>query len=96
MRLSPLQRHILGVGFAARGKVGRAPLQAFYNGKTPRPKSVVKVVTATLERMIDKGWLVGLGVRTPKKWYVREVRLTPTGRRVARQLQKAQQQRLFR
>lgn len=91
MRLSPLQRHILGVCFAARGKVGRAPLHAFYNGKTARPKSVVKVVTATLERMIDKGWLVGLGVRTPKKWYIKEVRLTPLGRRVAKKLQGEQQ-----
>lgn len=91
MRLSPLQRHILGVCFVARGKVGRVPLQAFYNGKASRPKSVVDVVTKTLERMIDKGLLVGLGVRTPKKWYIKEVRLTPLGRRVAKRLRGEQQ-----
>lgn len=93
MRLSALQRHILGVCFSARGKVGRAPLHAFYNGKTKRPKSVIKVVTTTLERLIDKGLLVGLGVRTPKKWYIKEVRLTPAGRKIARKLQ-GEQQRL--
>lgn len=91
MRLSLLQRYILGVCFAARGKVGRAPLHAFYNGKTQRPKSVVDVVTKTLERLIDKGLLMGIGVRTPKKWYIKEVRLTPLGKRFAKKLQGEQQ-----
>lgn len=93
MRFSSLQRHILGVCFAARGKVGRAPLHKFYEGKSIKHKAVVDVVTKTLERMIDKGLLVGLGVRTPKRWYIKEVRLTPMGRKVARKL-RGEQQRL--
>ena len=87
MRLSALQKYILTTCFSARGKVGRALLHKFYEGKNIQHKVVVNVVTKTLERLIDKGLLVGLGVRTPKKWYIKEVRLTQAGRKAARQLQ---------
>lgn len=91
MRLSPLQKHVLSVCFAAKGKVPRAPFHKFYEGKEVKPKDLVDTITKTLERLIDKGLLVGLGVRTPKKWYIKEVRLTPAGRKVARKLQGEQQ-----
>ncbi len=93
MRLSLFSRHILNVCYLAKGRVGRKPFAAFYEGKDARPKDVVDTVTRTLERLIDKGLLTGLGVRTPKKWYIKEVRLTPAGRKVARKLQ-GEQQRL--
>lgn len=93
MRLSLLSRYMLNVCYQAKGKVGRKPFHAFYEGKEARPKDVVDTVTKTLERLIDKGLLTGLGVRTPKKWYIKEVRLTPLGRRVAKKLQ-GEQQRL--
>ncbi len=35
--------------------------------------------------------MVGYGVRTPKKWYIKEVKLTPIGRRLARKLLGEQQ-----
>ena len=91
MRLSLLSRHILNACYLAKGKVGRKPFHAFYEGKDARPKDVVDTVTKTLERLIDKGLLTGLGVRTPKRWYIKEVRLTPAGRKVARTLQGEQQ-----
>lgn len=91
MRLSLLQKHILRVCFQAKGKVPRAPFHAFYEGKSARPKDIVDTITKTLERMIDKGLLVGLGVRTPKRWYIKEVRLTPLGRRTAKKFQGEQQ-----
>ena len=93
MRLSGLQRYILGECFGARGKVPRGPFSKFYEGKSVRRKEMVDTITKTLERMIDKGLLTGIGVRTPKKWYIKEVRLTPLGRRVAKQMQ-GEQQRL--
>jgi len=93
MRLSLLQRHVLQVCFFARGKVAGGPFHKFYDGKEAKPKDVVDTVTKTLERLIDKGLLTGIGVRTPKKWYIKEVRLTPLGRRVAKKLQ-GEQQRL--
>ncbi|MBI2552305.1 hypothetical protein HYW17_03355 [Candidatus Uhrbacteria bacterium] len=91
LRLSALQRYVLGVCLAARGKVGRAPLHKFYEGKVVKHKDVVDTVTKTLERLIDKGLLIGIGVRTPKRWYIKEVRLTPAGRKAAKRLQGEQQ-----
>jgi len=91
MRFSPLQKHILIVCLIAKGKVPRAPFHKFYEGKETHPKDLVDTVTKTLERLIDKGLLTGIGVRTPKKWYIKEVRLTPLGRRVSKKLQGEQQ-----
>ena len=91
MRFSSLQKHILMVCLNTKGKVPRAPFYAFYEGKKAKRKDVVDTVTKTLERLIDKGLIVGLGVRTPKKWYIKEVRLTPLGRRVSKKLQGEQQ-----
>jgi len=54
-------------------------------------KDVVDVVTKALERMIDRGFLVGHGVRTKEKWFIHAVRLTPEGRRVARVVSGTQQ-----
>ncbi len=91
MRLSLLSRHILNACYLAKGKVGRKPFHKFYEGKEQTPKDIVDTVTKTLERLIDKGLLTGIGVRTPKKWYIKEVRLTPMGRRTAKKLQGEQQ-----
>ncbi|KKU13269.1 MAG: hypothetical protein UX17_C0022G0002 [Parcubacteria group bacterium GW2011_GWC2_45_7] len=91
MRLSRLQRYILGVCFSINGRVGRVHFPRFYEGETVRPKDIVDTITKTLERLIDKGLMVGYGVRTPKKWYIKEVRLTPLGRKVAKRLQGEQQ-----
>lgn len=93
MRLSSFGRFILISCFSARGKLGRAGFIEFFKGKEHRPKDLVETLTKMLERLIDKGLLVGYGVRTPKKWYIKEVRLTPIGRRLARKL-RGEQQRL--
>jgi len=42
----------------------------------------VKTVTKSIERLIDRGYLVGYGVRTPKKWFIKEVRVTRDGIKV--------------
>ncbi|MDP3244672.1 MAG: hypothetical protein Q8M83_03370 [bacterium] len=93
MRLSAFGRFILMFCFGTRGKVGRDGFGEFYKGKSEKPKDVVEAVTKMLERLIDKGLLVGYGTRTPKKWYIKETRLTPLGRRLAKKLQ-GEQQRL--
>ena len=94
IRLSGLQRYILnacfqGQGTAKRssGRISREPLHGFYDAKEYTRKEIVNMVTKALERLIDRGLLTGIGVRTPKKWYIKEVRLTPAGRRIAKKLQ---------
>lgn len=75
MRLSELQRSILQICQTGRGgRVSRTVLLG----------SAQKVITRSLERLIDKGLLVGYGVRTPEKWYIKEIRLTSLGRKVVK------------
>jgi hypothetical protein len=94
MRLSPLQKFILKTCYTATGKVvTRAVFTKFYDTQKMRPKAsdIVNIITHSLESLIDKGLLVGYGVRTPEKWYIKEVRLLPQGRRLARKLLGEQQ-----
>lgn len=87
MRLSGLQRFALVECYDRRkARLPRKAVHAFYKSMPKQPKDIQDVVTKSLERMIDKGLLVGFGRRTPKKWFIEEIRLTPTGRRLARRL----------
>lgn len=86
MLLSSLQRFILKDVVDARTK--HVPRKRFSGNFSH------KSVTKSLERLIDRGLLVGYGKRTPKKWYIEEVRLTPFGRGVARKLYGTQQKLL--
>ena len=77
---SPLQRHILKECFAQKGKiVPRRFFHVFYRNKKIARKDAINTTTKCMERLIDKGLLVGYGMRTPKKWFIREVRITPQG-----------------
>ncbi len=98
MRLSPLQKYILRSCYLAQTKVvGRTGFVRFYDSQKQKPKSgdVVNIITKSLESLIDKGLMVGYGVRTPQKWYIKEVRLMPTGRKLARKLLGEQQKLPF-
>lgn len=87
MRLSGLQRFALVECYTRRStRLPRAAVHAFYRSMPRRPIDVQDVVTKSLERLIDKGLLVGYGRRTPRKWFIDEVKLTPAGRRLARRL----------
>lgn len=84
MRLSPLQRYILRESYQRKQlRIDRKLFTAFYNTTKP-PQSVQDSLTRSLERLIDKGLMIGFGRRTPRKWFVEEVRLTPTGRKFAK------------
>ncbi len=84
MTLSKLQRNILQACRAGRGgRINRTLLRG----------SAQKIITRSLERLIDKGLLVGYGLRTPQKWYIKEIRLTSLGRKAAKKL-RGEQSRL--
>lgn len=97
MRLSRLERFVLQSVQDAGGKTDRRRFLRFYNGQDDPPSrdDQINTITKALERMIDKELLTGYGVRTPKKWYIKEVRLTPVGRRVAKRLRGEQQEFRF-
>lgn len=93
MRLSALQKFILIECYNRKGKVKKKILLVFYSKQKEQPseKDQVDTVTKSVESLIDKGLMVGYGVRTPKKWYIEEVRLMPSGRKIARKLLGEQQ-----
>ena len=81
MKLSRLQKHILRQCYILkpRGRLPRNKVEGFF--KSPR----VKIVTRSIERLIDRGLLVGYGMRTPEKWFISEIRLTQEGKKQAKQ-----------
>lgn len=90
MALSALQRAVLRAAYrAARGRVPRAALSEALR----RSKSVdysAEILSRSIDRLIDRGLLVGYGHRTQDKWFIEAVRLTPAGRHQARFILKAQ------
>lgn len=83
-RLSALQRFILRECYQyPKTRVPRQPFTSFY---PPMRSSKTDSVTVSLERLIDRGLLVGFGRRTPRKWFIEQVGLTPVGRSVAKKL----------
>lgn len=89
MRLSPLQKFILKFCFTSSAKViGRSGFIKFYTtqAKAPKPSDMVNIITNSLESLIDKELLIGYGVRTSHKWFIKEVKLTPLGRKIGRKL----------
>ncbi|MBI3622034.1 MAG: hypothetical protein HY208_07615 [Nitrospirae bacterium] len=97
MNLSNLQRYILLACDDAKGKRREhSGLEQFYESEKERPseKDAQDSVTRSLERLIDKELLIGYGVRTSHKWYLKEIRLTPKGRKVVRELLEFRQTRL--
>ncbi|MFA4937149.1 MAG: hypothetical protein WC575_02590 [Patescibacteria group bacterium] len=93
MRLSPLQKYILRTCYSRQPKVSRKGFTRFYDVQKKRPKKddIVSIITKSLESLIDKELMVGFGERTTHKWYIKEVKLTAKGRRVARKLLGEQQ-----
>ncbi|MFH0853457.1 MAG: hypothetical protein V1853_03555 [bacterium] len=94
MRLSSLQKYILvEIESAHLKKYHRKELVAFYSKRPAkqRPEEIQDVITKSIERLIDKGLLIGYGHRTTKKWFIEELRPTPLGRKTAKQLMSQQQ-----
>ncbi|MFW0837923.1 MAG: hypothetical protein ACKKL5_02875 [Candidatus Komeilibacteria bacterium] len=89
MVLSNLQKYILRQVASASGKnVKRSIFDKFYDKQKKAPSKLArtKIITQSLERLIDRGLLVGSGKRTRYKWFITEVRLTPLGRKETQRL----------
>jgi len=80
---STLQQFILERCYESFGKkLDRKVFENFYNKNSGvKTKIQVNNITQSLERLIDRGMLVGYGVRTPKKWFIKEVRMTALGKK---------------
>lgn len=93
MKLSHLQKYILLIGHEEKGKFSRGKLLKFYERRKRKPKveDQVNIITKSLERLIDKELLIGYGIRTPHKWFIKEIKLTAAGRKIAKKLRGEQQ-----
>jgi len=89
MRLSNLQKYILlECGQTKNGRILRGRLKGFYDkiDKKPKKEMWTKIITRSIERLIDKELMIGFGERTKYKWFIKEIKLTALGRREARKL----------
>ena len=88
MKLSKLQKFILLESLGRKGIFKRNTLLKFYDKqKTPAKKEErQKIITKSLESLIDKELMIGYGRRTPHKWFIDEIKLTAKGRKKAKSL----------
>ncbi|HAZ16782.1 MAG: hypothetical protein A3H59_00975 [Candidatus Jacksonbacteria bacterium RIFCSPLOWO2_02_FULL_43_9] len=93
MRLSVLQRYILKQCFIMGGKIERALFCFYFDRK--KLKNPQQVLTQSFESLIDKGLLRGYGRRTPQKWFIESVSLTPDGKKAAWKVIEDQQMKLL-
>jgi len=93
MRLSQLQKYIILVMLGERGAFKRDSLRVFYRQQKNKPskKDQHSIISKSIERLINRELLVGYGRRTPKKWFIDEIRLTKKGQVIAKKLQGEQQ-----
>jgi hypothetical protein len=84
-----MQKYILLECLKARDfQISREKLAAFYVGrmKAPRQNMQQKIITQSLESLINRGVLVGYGKRTPHKWFMTAIGLTDFGVKEARKI----------
>lgn len=89
MQLSSLQKYILKQTlFSSKNKVARSLLADFYkkHKNPPSQKIQTKIITKSIERLIEKGLLVGFGEKTQHKLFIKQIKFTPKGRKISQKL----------
>ena len=88
MRLSKLQKFILIKCYNSRSsKVDRNVFISFYRGQSKAKAELrTKIITGSLESLINRDLMVGYGLRTSQKWFIRDVGLTDKGKKMVRDL----------
>ncbi|MFA5022449.1 MAG: hypothetical protein WC508_05205 [Patescibacteria group bacterium] len=96
MKLSALQKYILKQCAQAREKaISKTVLENFYSNKSDKPKDIVNIITKSVERLIHKELVIGHGWKTTHKWYITQVKLTPKGKKLAKNFFGVQQKLPF-
>ena len=85
MYLSNLQKYILLECYLNSGKIDLLDnLIKFYKGKPV--KNAKKIITKSLERMINKGIILVMAKKTPHKLFIKEIKLTKFGRQLVKKI----------
>lgn len=81
MPLSDLQKSILKTAWESKqAKVPRQTFTVFYT------KHRTNVISRSLERLIDRGLIVGFGEKTQYKLFITKIKLTPKGKKTAQKI----------
>ncbi|MFA4833881.1 MAG: hypothetical protein WC619_03480 [Patescibacteria group bacterium] len=96
MRLSGLQKYILNQGYLKNGTGSRGDFYGFYHKKelAENKKSIQDIIHNSLESLVIKDLIVAFGRKTAKKWFIDKIRLTPEGKRTAKEIIKQRQRKL--
>ncbi len=89
MNLSNLQKYILLQSWQSNKlRISRAIFNKFYeSSKNPPNKELqAKIITRSIERLIDKGLLIGFGEKTQYKLFINQVKLTSRGKNITKKL----------
>lgn len=94
--LSRLQQYILEECLARGGQCQRrifdnSPAAKHSHAQTENYK---KIVTQSIERLIERGLAVGYGMKTKEKLFIEKVKITSAGRKQAQNLRLARQAKL--
>lgn len=96
MKISGLQKFILRECHGLKGRISRNRFEKFYNSKKiPSKLEQIKIISKSIDRLINKGLLAGFGERTQFKWFIKEVRLTRNGRQLTKKLMGEQKELPF-
>jgi hypothetical protein len=93
MKLSDLQRFIIKKAYLkGKGRVPRILFVDFYNRikGAPTKKMQINIITQSLERLIEKGLIVGYGKKTQEKLFIETIQLTALGKRIVKEILKKQ------
>lgn len=86
MNLSKLQKYILLQSINSRQlRISRSVFEKFYEHEKNPPKDRIRanIITKSLERLIERGLMIGFGEKTQHKLFIRETKLTAKGKKAA-------------
>jgi len=94
--LSKLQQFILETCLENGGVLSRSIIDKNHSQSTSRAQKehYKKIITQSIERLIDRGLLVGYGMKTKEKLFITKIRLTPQGKREISLIRKSKQKKL--
>ena len=99
MPLSGLQKYIIKTCYGLKKIPVKARFEKFYlraevftkAGQSakiiPSKTEQIKIISRSIERLINKGYAVGYGEKTQYKWFIMEIKLTALGRKISKKLQ---------
>ena len=90
---SSLQKSIIIKCWEKGGSCGRAAIEENSGRSQSQAKkeNYKKIVTTSIERLIERGILIGYGIKTKDKLFINKIKLTALGRREASKILKLKQ-----